>query len=298
MRPTRLSRFRALRDASECPSILDRSTTGMLLTVPGRTACRQERIVSRGVRGPPWIDRFPVEYRYRAQRFFSGIIAEERTIPVPPSQSELAAGVNYFFALLPGDEARVAIFATGQRLRKSHRVIGSVVGAESLLLPLCPKGKSERLHQPLEATLLEAGSAVSAAGFDVALDTAMRFSAKDGQFPFVLCADSHTTESAIHLRKAIAAEQARAGLQVSGVSSYLPHVVLLHGNMIEPIEDAISPIHWKAREFVLIRSFFGQSRHQVIGRWPLLREPEPVAHNMLDELANMPDLPDLDDELI
>lgn len=159
-------------------------------------------------------------------------------------------------------------------------------------------GKPERLRQPLEAALLEAGAAVRAIGFEFSLDTVMRFTARDGQFPLVLCADGPTVESAIRLRKAIAAEQVRAGLQVSGVSSYLPHVVLIEGHAIEAIEDAITPIQWKVHEFVLMRSFFGQSRHEVIGRWPLTPEPEPEARDMLDELANMGDLPDFDDDFI
>lgn len=167
---------------------------------------------------------------------------------------------------------------------------------DGLHILLCPMGKPERLRKPLEIALLEAGEAVQAACFDITLDTAMRFTARDGQFPFVLCADTDTTQSALQLRKAVAAEQARAGLQVTGVSSYLPHVVLIESHAIEAIEDAITPIQWTAREFVLIRSFFGQSRYQVIGRWPLVREAEPVAHDMLDELADLGDLPDFDDE--
>ncbi len=216
----------------------------------------------------------------------------------PPAQGELAAGINYFFAMLPDDDARIAITAIGQRFRKSHRTNGSPVGMDGLHLPLCPKGKPEGLQQSLETALLEAAGAVRSPDFTVTLDSAMRFTARYGQFPFVLCADSTSTKSALQLRQAIAAEQARTGLQVSGISSYLPHVVLLEGPAIEAIEESITPIQWKAREFVLTRSFFGQSRHQVIGRWPLASEPDTGTYNMLDELASMGDLPDIDDELI
>lgn len=244
------------------------------------------------------MESHPVGVSLQYKRLISVITAEVCAISVPPTQIELAAGISYFFALQPADEARDAIAAAAERFRKSHRATGAVVPVESLHLSLCPKGKPERLRQPLEAALLEAAGAVHAAGFDVSLDTAMRFSPKDGQFPLVLCADGQTTASAMQLRKAIAAEQLRAGLQVSGVSSYLPHVVLLEGHAIESIEDAITPIHWKAREFVLVRSFFGQSRHEVIGRWPLLCDSPAGACDMLDELANMGDLPGFDDELV
>ncbi len=159
-------------------------------------------------------------------------------------------------------------------------------------------GKPERLRQPIEDALLEAADAVRSSAFHISLDSAMRFSARDGQFPFVLCADGHTNKLALQLRKDIAAEQMRVSLQVSGVSSYLPHVVLLTGHGIEAIGESISPIEWKVEDFVLIRSFFGQSRHEVVGRWPLDIKPEPEACDMLDELANMSDLPDFTGHLV
>lgn len=253
--------------------------------------CRQRQAII------PWIDQRLVEYLYRTQRLIGVIVAETKAIISPSTSGELAAGVDYFFALLPDDHARAAIAAVGERFRKSHRAIGSLVAADGLHLPLCPKGKSERLRQPLEDALLEAGGAVRLAGFTVSLDSVMRFSARDGQFPFVLCSDDQSTESAMQLRKTLAVEQLRVGLQVTGVSSYLPHVVLLEGHSIEGIEESITPIQWKVREFVLIRSFFGQSRHQVIGRWPLDGGAERQAYDMLDELASMGDLP-VDDDLI
>jgi 2'-5' RNA ligase len=198
--------------------------------------------------------------------------------------------------VLPDDLARSEIVGVGERFRKSHRVSGSPVGTDDLHLSLCPMGKPERLRQPLESALLAAAGEVRAMGFVATLDSAMRFSAKDGQFPFVLCADTATTASALQLRKAIAAAQARVGLQVGGVSSFLPHVALLQGHAVDTIEESITLIHWHVHEFVLIRSFFGQSRYEVIGRWPLAIEPEPEVHDLLAEMANMPELPDLPDE--
>lgn len=221
---------------------------------------------------------------------------EAQLISPLSNPSELAAGINYFFALLPDGPARAAIAGVGERFRKSHRVGGSPVGADSLHLTLCPMGRPERLRQPLESALLAAAGEVHAQGFMAALDSAMRFSARDGQFPFVLCADGATTEAALNLRKAVAAAQLRVGLQVSGVSSFLPHVTMLHGHAVDAIEESITAIRWRVSEFVLIRSFFGQSRFEVVGRWPLAAPPEPEPVDMLAEMANLPDLPDLPDE--
>lgn len=38
-----------------------------------------------------------------------------------------------------------------------------------------------------------------------------------------------------------------------------------------PFSRAIEPIAWESSEFVLIHSEVGASRHNVLGRWPLLR---------------------------
>lgn len=184
----------------------------------------------------------------------------------------------------------------GERFRKTHRIIATPVRFDGLHLTLCPMGRPEWLRQPLEEVLLAAAGEVHEEGFMVTLDAAMRFTARGGQFPFVLCADRASSEATLALRKAIAAAQARAGLRVSGVSSFLPHVSLLHGTAIEPIEEAIPPVSWHVSEFVLIRSFFGESRFEVVGQWSLPNPKPAEVLDLMDELANMPDLPEIPDD--
>lgn len=239
------------------------------------------------------------EYRGGLQPPASAIAVEILAISTVSNPSELTAGIDYFFAVLPDDAARGVIAAVGERFRKSHRVNGVPVGIGDLHLSLCPMGKPERLRQPLEEALLTAGGDVRAQGFTVTLESAMRFSARNGQFPFVLCTDAASSEAALDLRKAIAAAQCRVGLQVSGVSSFLPHVSLLHGHAVDAIEESVAPIQWRVSGFVLIRSFFGQSRYEVVGEWPLAAPPEPEVHDFMDEMANLPDtfdVPDMPDE--
>lgn len=237
----------------------------------------------------------PREYRCPSQPFFSAIAAEVQAISTLSTPAELKAGIDYFFAVRPDALARSAIADSAARFRKTLRVSGVAVPLDSLHLSLCPVGRAERLVQPLEQALLAAGAQVRSTGFVAALDMAMRCAPRDGQFPFVLCADRATTQAASDLRKAIAEAQRKVGLQVGGVSSFHPHVELQFGPAIDAIEESIPPIQWHVREFVLVRSFFGQSRHEVIGCWPLASEPEPEVIDMLAELANMPELPDLPD---
>ncbi len=221
----------------------------------------------------------------------SALAVEAQAILNSSTTDELPSGVSYFFAVQPEARARAEMAAAEGRFRKILRVSGTAVGVDSLHLTLCPAGRSDGLRQPLESALLAAAATVQGQGFGVTLDTAMRFTARAGQFPLVLCADSASSAAALKLRMAIAAAQSRVGLQVSAVSSFMPHVTLQCGPMIDAIEEAISPIHWKVREFVLIRSFFGQSRHQVIGSWPLQPEPVPEVIDLLAEMANLPELP-------
>lgn len=220
---------------------------------------------------------------------------EARAIPIPGTPGELAAGINYFFAVLPDDEVRAEIVDIGERFRKSHRVNGISVGADNLYLGLCPMGKLERSRQPLEAALLAAAATVKVSGFRITLDSAMRFTARDGRFPFVLCADDGSMQSALELRKAIAAAQLAVGLRVSAVSSFMPHVTLQHAHQIDSIQESIPPIHWPVNDFVLIRTFFGHSRHEVVGRWPLACVPQEPVLDLREEMASLPDLPDLSD---
>jgi 2'-5' RNA ligase len=46
-------------------------------------------------------------------------------------------------------------------------------------------------------------------------------------------------------------------------------VTLLYGGQ-PTAEIEIEPISWLVREFVLIDSFIGETKHVEMGRWPLL----------------------------
>ena len=223
---------------------------------------------------------------------------ELRTNPIPPHGRLPSRGMHFFFALLPDEQARAEMARAGERFRKSHRLIGTPVDPDDLHLTLCEMGKPEWLQLPLDDVLMAAAGQVRVTGFPMALDSAMRLSAaRDNQYPFVLGADNPSAAAALVLRRAIAQAQQQLGLHVAGISSYLPHVTLLRGSNIDAVQESMAPIGWMAREFVLIRSFFGQSRHEVIGRWPLGAQPEPERFDLadLDNLPGLPEEPDLFD---
>jgi 2'-5' RNA ligase len=49
-----------------------------------------------------------------------------------------------------------------------------------------------------------------------------------------------------------------------------PHVSLLRDKAQVP-KTFVDPITWTAREFVLLDSVVGEGRHEVLGRWPLVK---------------------------
>jgi 2'-5' RNA ligase len=70
------------------------------------------------------------------------------------------------------------------------------------------------------------------------------------------------------LQQALDLAMAQIGLGHGVREHYTPHLTLLYDGChvaARPIE----PITWTAREFVLVRSLIGQSRHEVLARLPL-----------------------------
>jgi len=217
-------------------------------------------------------------------------------ISPPSSPVELADGIGYFFGALPDEAVRAQFMALGERFRRSHHLFGLPVSAECLHLALCPVGRAEQLAGPLESALLAAGEAVAAQEFSASFDLVLRLSARDGQFPLVACGDQMTTDAALTVRKAIAEAQAAHGLRVGAVSSFLPHVELMQGPAMDAIQEPVPPISWRVSEFVLVRTFFGQSRHAIVGRWRLAPKRVQAPIDLLEEIRNLPDFPLLPDE--
>jgi 2'-5' RNA ligase len=58
--------------------------------------------------------------------------------------------------------------------------------------------------------------------------------------------------------------------------TFNPHVTLLYWDS-QPVIRPIAPIEWLADEFVLIHSRVGETRHNVLGRWPLVQRQQSLA---------------------
>lgn len=51
-----------------------------------------------------------------------------------------------------------------------------------------------------------------------------------------------------------------------------PHLTLRWDAKVIPEYQLDAPISWTAREFALVKSYRGQSRYDIAGRWPLLED--------------------------
>jgi 2'-5' RNA ligase len=85
--------------------------------------------------------------------------------------------------------------------------------------------------------------------------------------PLVLMGDDGT-EGVELLHAAIHKALAAGTMAPRREPEFWPHVSLLW-DKAQPPREAVEPIRWLARDFVLLDSPHGEGRHEVLGRWPL-----------------------------
>lgn len=173
-----------------------------------------------------------------------------------------------FFGLFPPAEIADGVSARARALIARMMLSGFALSAERLHVTLHHIGDYDGLPRGVAAQAMEAGeaAAASAAPFDMTFDKAGSFDNR-GNNPFVLkggdgLADLHAFQQALGLA------MARAGLGKQVARQFNPHVTLLYDPRVIPDKPA-TPVSWTARELVLVHSLLGQTRHVVLGRWPL-----------------------------
>jgi len=165
---------------------------------------------------------------------------------------------RYFFALLP-DEVTA---------RRIHTFAENEFGAKGLV-------KTDRLHVTLAITadldasypvlveaLRRAAEAVSVPPFEVA------FGQLSGGRRTIALRPARNIPPMRALHSAIAHAMAAQGVPMRADWTFNPHVTLAYRDG-EPITRPVEGFAWSVREFVLIESLVGLTRHQVLGRWAL-----------------------------
>jgi RNA 2',3'-cyclic 3'-phosphodiesterase len=172
-----------------------------------------------------------------------------------------------FFALFPDADAAGRIARLAQSLRGEHGLHGRPHDAARLHVTLHHLGDYAGVPQHLVDKARRAAAQLSMPEFEVAFDSVSSFSGRPGNRPFVLRGDLGVA-SLVAMQAALGESMKAAGLAEWTKGSFTPHVTLLYDDLgVAP--QAIEPIRWTAREFVLVHSELGRTRHHAVGRWPL-----------------------------
>jgi len=176
-----------------------------------------------------------------------------------------------FFGLYPDPDTALLIAKRTQSLRDECGLTGEPLAPARLHVTLHHIGDFAGLPQHLIVGAVEAADSLRAAPFDVVFDRAMSFGGQPGNNPFVLRgAEDGGLSALMTFRGTLSLAMAKTGrlLGERVASSFTPHVTLLYDGRVVT-ERLVEPIRWTVREFVLVRSLLGKTRHIVIGRWPL-----------------------------
>jgi len=128
----------------------------------------------------------------------------------------------------------------------------------------------DRFDAPDEliAGLREVGGAVTAAPIDVTLDYV------SGGGRSIALRPQHKNATLDALHRQLARLCAAAEIAEMPGYTFSAHLTLGYRDG-RPFGERVTPLTWKAEELVLIHSHLGKTRHEPLGRWPLIAPPEP-----------------------
>jgi len=172
--------------------------------------------------------------------------------------------INLFFALLPEPEMVAPLSHLSETICGAHRFRGNRNWPNRLHLTLLSVGHTQWDVVEIVRRAKLAAARVRATPFEIALDITESFPVR-GSFPFVL-GSGDGLHKFTALQKLLAYELACEGFEgLRGADAHMTLMWADHG----VDEYPIAPVRWTVRDFVLVCSHVGQSRHDYIGRWPL-----------------------------
>lgn len=172
-----------------------------------------------------------------------------------------------FFAVLPAPAAAARIAERAEWLRNQYGLRGRRRPTELLHVTLHPVGSYLDLPNDILSAAIQVGSSVEVAPFEVTFDRVSSFRGTD-RHPLVLRC-SHGIAELMTLQKTLGVAMRSIGLGPGNRSGFTPHVTLLYDRQSVPQAGIDEPITWIVREFVLVRSLYGLSKHVHCARWPL-----------------------------
>jgi 2'-5' RNA ligase len=174
---------------------------------------------------------------------------------------------NVFFAVMPDATAAECIARMAQDLVGSRHIAA---------VPLPP----ERFHVSLFAiggfsgtcpsTVINHAKAIAGtvlmSPFDVAFDRVASFGGRGGKRALVLLGGEGVA-GLVRLQQTLSLAMLKAGVGMRQRSKFIPHLTMMYADKTS--EFAVEPISWTVNAFILVDSLYGQSKHELLARWPL-----------------------------
>jgi RNA 2',3'-cyclic 3'-phosphodiesterase len=167
-----------------------------------------------------------------------------------------------FFSIFPDRAAAVRIANAAEHFRRAYGLKGAPLLTDRFHVSVQGLGNYDGLPRSIVAKAIEVGAAVTSTPFEVAFDRVTSFAGSDA---LVLCGGDGV-DGIVMFHHALGVAMRKSGL--SAGSQITPHITLLYDGC--PIEEQfIEPIRWTVRDFVLVHSLRGRTKHIPLERWHL-----------------------------
>ena len=173
-----------------------------------------------------------------------------------------------FFALLPDTYAATQADRFRQRLAAERGLTGKQGRVEHLHVTLHHLGD----HAGVPASLVEQAAAVAeglaaVTPFEAEFTGVMSFP-RTGRMPALVLCGSEGLTALTSFQRSLGVAMIKGGLGAWVDKSFTPHMTLAYEPQTVERHD-IRPISWMVTDLVLVHSLLGQTRHVIVGRWPL-----------------------------
>ena len=179
-----------------------------------------------------------------------------------PSADE--APHNLYFALQPDAEAARVLCALEGRRQET----GPPMDRQRLHISLYSLGVHRRFPRQAVVDAVQAAGGVRLAPFMLELDRMATWGRGQGPLPVVAWSDDGVC-GVRRLHEVLCQALAGTADWRRRKPAIEPHLTLWRSHGRAP-ETFIPPVRWRVREFVLLDSRYGQARHEVLDRFPLV----------------------------
>jgi 2'-5' RNA ligase len=172
-----------------------------------------------------------------------------------------------FFAALPDPRTAMALDAVREALGIELGLPDEGRPKDLLHVSLYGLGLFASLPSEVVRTARRIGEAVKVPAFEVALDRLETFSTRRGHR--LVLTSSKGAAAWRPLWDAMGKSFLASGRRAIPFSRFKPHLTLIYDGKLIPRRILATPITLTVRDFVLVLSIHGETRHEHLGRWTL-----------------------------